>query len=361
MTSGHWPPPRTMCSALAQRSIELDGSDQKNSRSCSSHHCCRQVFIFVVVVVGGGAAFVLLFCLTKQNNKSEESLFSPLLWSSLVIDVIPGDSCCCWIFWRNMSLIEGHILLLFMLCYWFLCCCFSFLFNLQLSFASSPGSWEFTCSMLKRLKFSPHRMKKVSATRFLRVHMFGPGTKCRCASCSQLPDDCTYIVIFIIDAVILILVSYLILKNYILSHILHFHSLNCPWSLLPSRTVQGSKSCHPRSKSTISSRWGGGIYAGTLLLYAQVQLSLSKHFYFHFLHRQLSWSLLLSTYIQKHVYFPIPTAGHVLLISLLLSMSYRSLLLKFFFQLQVFVQCASMFLEFHFYFLLQNCTHFTVW
>jgi len=42
--------------------------------------------------------------------------------------------------------------------------------------------------------------------RFLRVHMFGPGTKCRCASCSQLPDDCT---------------------------------------------------------------WGGGIYAGTLLLYAQ--------------------------------------------------------------------------------------------
>ena len=56
-------------------------------------------------------------------------------------------------------------------------------------------------------------MKKVSATRFLRVHMFGPGTKCRCASCSQLPDDCTYIVIVINDAFIFhiyILYSYFI-------------------------------------------------------------------------------------------------------------------------------------------------------
>ena len=42
--------------------------------------------------------------------------------------------------------------------------------------------------------------------RFTRAHMFGPGTACRCATCTQLPDTC---------------------------------------------------------------QWGGGPYAGTLLLYAQ--------------------------------------------------------------------------------------------
>ena len=46
----------------------------------------------------------------------------------------------------------------------------------------------------------------VQLARFTRAHMFGPGTACRCATCVRLPDTC---------------------------------------------------------------RWGGGPYAGTLLLYAQ--------------------------------------------------------------------------------------------
>ena len=46
----------------------------------------------------------------------------------------------------------------------------------------------------------------VQLARFTRAHMFGPGTACRCATCTQLPDTC---------------------------------------------------------------QWGGGPYAGTLLLYAQ--------------------------------------------------------------------------------------------
>ena len=40
------------------------------------------------------------------------------------------------------------------------------------------------------------------------------------------------------------------------------------------------------------------------------------------------------------------------------SMSYSSMIINFFFLLLVFVQCASMFLRFHFHFLLKNCTHF---
>ena len=124
--------------------------------------------------------------------------------------------------------------------------------------------------MLKRLKFSPHdQMKKMFHHQVLESSHVWSGNK--------VP-----------------LCLLLSAAGWLHVHC-HRHCHNCPWSLLPSRTVQGSKSCHPRSKSTISSRWGGGIYAGTLLLYAQVQLSLSKHFYFHFLHRQLSWSLLLST------------------------------------------------------------------
>ena len=46
----------------------------------------------------------------------------------------------------------------------------------------------------------------VQLARFTRAHMFGPGTACRCATCTRLPDTC---------------------------------------------------------------QWGGGPYAGTLLLYAQ--------------------------------------------------------------------------------------------
>ena len=160
-------------------------------------------------------------------------------------------------------------------------------------------------------------MKKVSATRFLRVHMFGPGTKCRCASCSQLPDDCTYIVIVINDAFIFhiyILYSYFIFSviycfqlpddcTYIvIAIVIH----NFPWSLLPSRTVQGSKSSHPRSKSTIASRWGGGIYAGTLLLYAQVQLQSLPNNHFAWGHESIGahlthFYLLLLLHMQMQI------------------------------------------------------------
>ena len=32
----------------------------------------------------------------------------------------------------------------------------------------------------------------VQLARFTRAHMFGPGTACRCATCTQLPDTCKW-------------------------------------------------------------------------------------------------------------------------------------------------------------------------
>ena len=139
--------------------------------------------------------------------------------------------------------------------------------------------------MLKRLKFSPHQMKKVSATRFLRVHMFGPGTKCRCASCSQLPDDCTYIVIVIAT----------------IARDLYYHQdlFNDQSLVIPDLKVQLPP--------------GGGV--GSM----RAHFCFMPRCNFHFLHTFICctdsfWSHFYFQHHTEACYFPILTVGHVLLI-----------------------------------------------
>ena len=106
------------------------------------------------------AAFVLLFCLTKQNNKARNRSSHQYSGQVLVVSMLLFlFSCCAVIIWIVTRFLRAHVV-----------------YAQKTKFFHTIRSDE-----------------KVSPTRFLRVHMFGPGTKCRCASCSQLPDDCTYI------------------------------------------------------------------------------------------------------------------------------------------------------------------------
>ena len=143
--------------------------------------------------------------------------------------------------------------------------------------------------------------------------MFGPGTKCRCASCSQLPDDCTYIVIAIAT----------------IARDLYYHQdlFNDQSLVIPDLKVQLPP--------------GGGV--GSM----RAHFCFMPRCNFHFLHTFTFICCTDSFYFYFQHYTEaclFPNSNSCSCSSDFTFTFYviqRSLFIKFFFQLQVFVQCAS--------------------
>ena len=132
----------------------------------------------------------------RQAGWGQLTGFLPWLVSPQWLQGLLPLSCCFWwgctcgwggnlvaafiggILWVLSSIFVGLLVKWFCSC--FSCCSWkNHLFSILVQ-----GASKFPCCSY---------LFQYSISRFLRVQMFGAGTKCRCASCSQLPEDCTLV------------------------------------------------------------------------------------------------------------------------------------------------------------------------
>ena len=68
--------------------------------------------------------------------------------------------------------------------------------------------WEDWCNFLG--EFAKTANTSTSNRRFTRAHMFGPGTKCRCANCTDFPESCCWSQVVVVKILIIMFKCWMI-------------------------------------------------------------------------------------------------------------------------------------------------------